>query len=169
MVRFRLRHLLSALGAVPAAALWLAAAPALARAQAQLPLGAAGRGDSALVVIGNAALPADSVSPAELRRIFLARQRFWRGGLAVRPVNLPAGSDLRERFSRTALGRGSRELGGYWTDLYFHGTEPPAVLASERAVLLFVERTPGAVGYVRAAALAAPPPARVKALLVLPP
>ncbi len=164
MVRFRIRHLLIALGAAPAAALWPPAAPAAA----QLPPGGGRPADSALVVIGNAAIPADSVTLAELRRIFMARQRFWRGGLRVQPVNLPAGSELRERFSHAALGRASRELGGYWTDLYFHGTEPPAVLASERAVLLFVQRTPGAVGYVRAAALVAPP-GGVKALLVLPP
>ncbi len=161
MVRFRVRDLLIALGSAPAAALWPMATPA----RAQLPPAA----DSALVVIGNAALPADSVTLPELKRIFMARRRFWRGGLRVQPVNLPAGSELRERFSRAALGRGSRELGGYWSDLYFHGTEPPAVLASERAVLLFVGRTPGAVGYVRAAALAPPPPAGVKWLLVLPP
>ncbi len=164
MVRFRVRHLLIALWAAPAAALCLETAPV----EGQLPPGRT-LPDSALVVVGHPDLPADSLTRRQLRRIYLARERFWPGGLRVRPVNLPAGSDVRERFSRAALGRPSRDLGGYWTDLYFHGTQPPAVLASERAVLLFVQRTPGAVGYVRAAALDAQAPRQVKALLVLPP
>lgn len=164
MVRFRVRHLLIALWAAPAAALSLEPATA----SGQLPPGRA-LPDSALVVVGNPGLPADSLTLGQLRRIYLARERFWRGGLPVQPVNLPAGSDVRERFSRAALGRPSRDLGGYWTDLYFHGTQPPQVLASERAVLLFVQRTPGAVGYVRSAALDTLPAGQVKALLVLPP
>ena len=163
MVRLGIRHLLIAVCLAPHAV------------TAQIPAGRGERGerggadDSALVVIGHAGLPADSVTRAQLRRIFLARQRFWPGGLRIQAVNLPAATAVRERFSRAALGRGSRELAGYWADLYFHGTQPPPVLASERAVLLFVERTPGAVGYLRAAALAALLPARVKRLLVLGP
>ncbi len=164
MVRFRVRHLLIALWAAPTAALSLGAPPA----SSQLPPGRT-LPDSALVIVGHPGLPADSLTLGQLRRIYLERERFWRGGLPVQPVNLPAGSDVRERFSRAALGRPSRDLAGYWTDLYFHGTQPPAVLASERAVLLFVERTPGAVGYVRGAALELQPPGQVKALLVLPP
>jgi hypothetical protein len=38
----------------------------------------------------------------------------------------------------------------YWNDRYFHGTRPPPTVASEAAVVLFLERTPGSVGYVQA-------------------
>ena len=169
MVRLSLGHLLSAttaLAALPAAA---AAQLPLSASTPRLPSAVTAAPDSAVVVVGHAAVPAEAISTAELRRIFLERQRFWRGGLRVLPLNLPVASPLRDHFSRLVLGRSPRELADYWSDLYFHGTQPPAVLASERAVLLFVERTPGALGYVRAASLEALPTWHVKVLLVLPP
>lgn len=108
-------------------------------------------------------LPADSVGVAvlvhgegegsemeamEIRRIFLLRQRYWGDGLPVAPVNLPAASLVRNEFSQLALGQSTRDLAEYWKDLYFHGTQPPPVLDSEEAVVLYVARTAGAIGYV---------------------
>lgn len=84
-----------------------------------------------------------------VRRLFLVRQRFWPDGTVAHPVNLPAASLLRERFSREAFGQGVKEMAPYWNDRYFHGTRPPPTVASEAAVVLFVERTAGGVGYVR--------------------
>lgn len=101
-----------------------------------------------LAVIVSARTTVDSLELTEVRRIFLARQQSWKDGARVHPVNLPASSELRETFSREVLGRSTRSLAGYWNDLYFHGTQPPPVLDSERAVLLYVERTEGAIGYV---------------------
>ena len=101
-----------------------------------------------IVVVVHADVPARALSRAEVRRLFLLRRRFWRDGLAVAPVNLPAGSALREAFSQRVLGAATRDLAGYWNDLYFHGTTPPPVLESEEAVALWVSRTSGAIGYV---------------------
>jgi len=83
-----------------------------------------------------------------IRRIFLMRQRFWPDGTPARPVNLPATSPVRERFSLAVLGESVRALAPYWDDRYFHGTRPPVSVGSEDALLLFVVRTNGAVGYV---------------------
>jgi hypothetical protein len=85
---------------------------------------------------------------SEIRRIFLLRQRYWKDGTAVAPVNLPAASLLRDQFSHLVLGQSARDLAEYWKDLYFHGTQPPPVLDSEEAVALYVSRTAGAIGYV---------------------
>ena len=85
---------------------------------------------------------------SQIRRVFLLRQRFWSDGTPVAPVNLPANSPLRETFSRLVLGQSTRDLAEYWKDLYFHGTQPPPVLDSEEAVLLYVARTRGGIGYV---------------------
>jgi hypothetical protein len=121
------------------------------------------------VLVANAAVSAETWDREEARRVWLLRRRFWRDGTRIVPVNLPASSPLRDAFSRAVLGRPARDLSAYWNDLWFHGTAPPAVLPSERAVLLFVARTRGAVGYVSQAALASaaadpaelPPPVRV--------
>lgn len=119
-----------------------------------------------VAVIVNAGTSVDSLDRATLRRIFLLRQRLWPGGARATPVNLPAQTPLREQFSRAVLGAGSREFATYWNDLYFHGTMPPPTLASEQAVLLFVSRTPGAVGYVSEQS-ASTLPAGVRVVLVL--
>ena len=99
-----------------------------------------------------------------VRRLFLIRQRFWPDGSAAHPVNLPASADVREAFSLAVFGQPVRDMAAYWNERYFHGTRPPPTLASEAAVLLFLERTPGGVGYVSEAAAAALP-AGVRSLL----
>ncbi len=161
MVRLRLRPLLAA----ASLALALAARPGGACAQRS-----AGARDDDIDVIVNPTVPVSAVKAGEARRIFLLRQRFWPGGHAIAPVNLPAASELRRDFSVKLLGRTVKELTEYWNDLYFHGTEPPPVLESERAVLLYVARTPGAIGYVYSSTLrTAPERDSVKVVLALEP
>lgn len=120
-----------------------------------------------MAVVAHPAVPDARLGAGEVRRIFMLRRRFWRDGSPVHPVNLPAASPARVAFSRAVLGRTPRQLANYFNDLYFHGTRPPPVLESERAVLLYVARVRGAVGYVSAASLAAPEAGGVKVLLSL--
>ncbi len=160
MVRLRLRHLLAAALLASAAA----AAPATAQQRA------APADDDAIVLVANPGVPVNTLAPNDARRIFLLRQRFWPHGQRIAPVNLPAASPLRRDFSMKLLGRSVREMSEYWNEMYFHGTEPPAVLESERAVLLYVARTPGAIGYIRASTLRADPDRDdLKVLLTIPP
>lgn len=102
-----------------------------------------------------------------LRRIFLIRQRFWPSGTTAHPVNLPAASPIRERFSLDVFGQTVKEMAPYWNDRYFHGTRPPPTVASQQAVILFVERTEGGVGYVEEPRTRDLPPG-VEKLLCLP-
>ncbi len=110
----------------------------------------------AVAVVVHAAVQ-DPIDVATLRRVFLVRQRFWSDGIAVRAVNQPARSAVRIRFTREALGGTVQDYSTYWNDLWFHGTAPPATLASDQAVLLFVARTPGAIGYVDEVSVSEPP------------
>ena len=57
-------------------------------------------------------------------------------------------------------------MAGYWNERYFHGTRPPPSLASEQAVLLYVARTRGGVGYVKADSADALPDGVKKVLCV---
>lgn len=82
-------------------------------------------------------------------------------------MNQPPRSAVREAFSRLVLGAPPQEFTAYWNDLYFHGVSPPPVLGSDDAVLLYVERTPGAIGYTKVAA-ARTAGSRVRVVLVLP-
>lgn len=103
-----------------------------------------------LCVIAN--LPGDTVHAdvGLIRGIFLLRKRFWPDGTPAHPVNLPAASPIRERFSQAVFGQSVRAQASYWSERYFHGTRPPPSVASQAAVILFVTRTKGSVGYVEA-------------------
>lgn len=91
---------------------------------------------------------ADRLGTADVARIFLRRQRFWRDGSPIVPLNREPGSDARETFSRSVLGGDSARWASYWNDAYFNGVFPPAVLSSSAAVKRYVASQPGAIGYV---------------------
>jgi ABC-type phosphate transport system substrate-binding protein len=82
--------------------------------------------------------------------IFKRKQKYWEDGTRIQPVNLPTSHPLRRAFSQAILGHPPEALEDYWREMYFHGVLPPHVLASEEAVILFVNSTPGAIGYVSA-------------------
>lgn len=89
-----------------------------------------------------AELSADLVS-----QIYLRRKRFWEDGSAIVPLNLPAGTALRETFTRSVLGQSEARLAEYWNRQYFYGVLPPATLASTQAMVRYVASDPNAIGY----------------------
>jgi hypothetical protein len=89
-----------------------------------------------------------TITRDELREVYLRRQRLWSNGTPVIPVNLPAGSALREQFSRAVLGRSSQDLLAHWNARYFEGIRPPAVVPSAAAVRAYVAAEPAAIAYL---------------------
>ena len=85
-----------------------------------------------------------------LSLIFKRRKLYAEDGGRLQPVNLPADSSLRRRFSRAILRQSPEAQEEYWNQQYFQGVLPPHVLASEAAVLRFVSETPHSVGYLDA-------------------
>jgi ABC-type phosphate transport system substrate-binding protein len=95
-----------------------------------------------------------------LADIYRRKVRLDDDGQAWVPVNLPATDPLRRAFSMILFGREPEDMEQYWNAQYFHGVSPPFVLASAEAVLRFVAKTQGAIGYVEACRV----DARVKVL-----
>ena len=83
-------------------------------------------------------------------QIYLRRKRFWEDGTPIIPLNLAAGTALRERFSRRVLGQSEERLADYWNRQYFYGILPPSTLASTAAIVRYVASEPNALGYVPA-------------------
>ena len=92
----------------------------------------------------------DVLTVEDVGRIYLGRERFWDDGTPIAAFNLPAGTPLRERFSKQVLHEDSAHLAAYWNERYFHGVFPPAVLSSTDAVKRYVANDPKAIGYVEA-------------------
>ncbi len=88
------------------------------------------------------------ISPTNVALIFRRRQAYWGDGVRTQPVNLPASNAVRRAFSQCVLGELPEAMENYWREMYFHGVLPPHVVDSERAVVLLVASTPGAIGYV---------------------
>lgn len=122
--------------------------PALACVATLMAAPAGAADEPAFAVITGPDTPAQALSSADVARIFERKQSFWPDGQRIHPVNLPPADPLRQRFSLAILGQPPEALVAYWRERYFHGVLPPHVLASENAVRLFVESTPGAIGYV---------------------
>jgi hypothetical protein len=109
---------------------------------------AVGAQPSVAVVVGKAMAPDAALAPAIVIGIFARKRQLWDDRTAIVPVNLPAAHPLRRAFSLWLFKRTPEDMQGYWADQYFHGIQPPPVLASEEAVLRFVASTPGSIGYV---------------------
>lgn len=101
---------------------------------------------------------------ATLRDIYLKKIFVDEHGTALIPVNLPPDDLLRRAFSLNLFRETADELQSYWNERYFHGVRPPYVLGSPNAVVRFVARTSGAIGYVATCQV----DASVRRVLVLP-
>lgn len=103
-----------------------------------------------LAVIIGSDVDVDALTAAQVRRIFLRKERLTHNGLFWVPVNLNAHQRQREIFTEEVLQKSHFELERYWNEQYFNGISPPYVLASEEAVIRFVTKTPYALGYILA-------------------
>ena len=103
-----------------------------------------------ILVIINPTVPVAVVYRNELRAIYLMQERLWPDSTPIVPVNRDAESALRIRFSQRALGAPPTAFAEYWARLHLQGQEPPLVLGSDRDMVAFVARVPGAIGYVAA-------------------
>ena len=99
-------------------------------------------------VVANPSVRADSITPAELRSVFLQDRRSLRDGSHVEPV-LAKGGAAHEAFLRQYVGKNEDELRTYYRTLVFTGTGAmPKFLDSDAEIVYYVARTKGAIGYV---------------------
>lgn len=115
----------------------LAAASMLAiRAQAQV------------IVIANESVNATEVSKNEVRDVFTGASANLRNGTHVTPVVLKVGA-AHEEFLAAYVGKSDTAFRAGWRALVFSGqTNMPKSFDGEAAVVEYVARTPGAIGYI---------------------
>lgn len=101
-----------------------------------------------LYIIANKDLPVGQLDKDDIAAIYLLKKKHWDNGEAIMPINLPAQAEARNRFSAEIFDSTPDKLGSYWDKMLFKGETPPVTQNSEQAVVLFVERIKGAIGYV---------------------
>lgn len=101
-----------------------------------------------LYIIANKDLSAVQLDKDDIAAIYLLKKKHWENGDDIMPINLPAQADARTRFTAEIFDSTPDKLGSYWDKMLFKGETPPVTQNSEQAVILFVERIKGAIGYV---------------------
>ena len=97
--------------------------------------------------------PVSTVSRDFLADAFLKKRTRWSNDDLIRPVDLGPRSSVRGRFSSQVLRRSVSAVRSYWRQIVFSGRGvPPPELSSDEAVVSYVLRHPGAIGYVSSAA-----------------
>lgn len=102
-----------------------------------------------LAVIVNPAVPATTLSAAELASIFTRATRTWSNGTTVRALNLPQNSPERVEFDRVVLDMSPDRSAQYWIDRQIRGEEgAPKAIAQADIVVRLVPTMSGAIAYV---------------------
>ncbi|MCK9635953.1 MAG: hypothetical protein M0R41_06720 [Methylobacter tundripaludum] len=101
-----------------------------------------------LYIIANKDLPVAQLDKDDIAAIYLLKKKHWENGEDIMPINLPAKADARTHFTAEIFDSTPEKLGSYWDKMLFKGETPPVTQNSEQAVVLFVERIKGAIGYV---------------------
>ncbi|MBN7819118.1 hypothetical protein [Bowmanella yangjiangensis] len=100
-------------------------------------------------IIVNADAQVESLSQAQLRRIFTMRQRQWPNGLLIKVFVLPNQNALHQHFSKSQLNMFPYQLERLWNKLVYSGlSERPVEVYDEQQMLQLVAQTPGAIGYI---------------------
>ena len=108
-----------------------------------------------LLIIANPSVTAATpMTSSQIAAIYLLRITTWPDGSRIVPVNREATSDMRAKFTSNVLKQDNASLASYWNEMHFKGQHPPVVQESERAMLAFIQKVPGSVGYISASTAA---------------
>jgi len=100
-------------------------------------------------VIVHAQNRATGASREFVTNALLKRSTRWDDGEHLYPVDLPVSSGTRRHFSETVLGRSVAAVRKYWQQQIFSGRGlPPPELDSDAAVVRYVAKHRGGLGYV---------------------
>lgn len=106
-----------------------------------------------LVIITHADVPAEDLSLAEVRKLFLGDRQFWTGNLRVVVLVPPAGSSERARLLAKVYEKTESQYRHYWIAKVFReeAQSAPKRAASARLAGDLVRQIPGAISVADAA------------------
>jgi hypothetical protein len=107
---------------------------------------------SEIKIIANSGIKTSEISREELNRIFLMTKTSLQGNNHVEPV-LETSGPVHKTFLKEYIGRTNAALMTYYRSLVFTGKASiPKSFDSDAALIEYVEKTQGAIGYVSASA-----------------
>jgi len=103
-----------------------------------------------ILIIASPSVPVSTLTHEQITEIYLLKNLSWADGGRIIPVNRETSSETRARFNSTVLKQDNAELSAYWNQMHFKGRMPPVIQESDQAMVAFVQKVPGAIGYVAA-------------------
>lgn len=104
-----------------------------------------------VVVIVNPSVPESTLSAKEIKDIYLGKKTSWGNGSKINFVVL--NGDTHDTFLSTFVKKTAAQFNTFWKKQVFTGKgSPPQAFDSNQAMIDFVSRTPGAIGYVSGSA-----------------
>lgn len=101
-----------------------------------------------VVVIANNSVKSADVSKSDLRDVFTGSAPSLKDGSHVVPVLLKSGA-VNDEFLTAYIGKTDAAFKASWRSLVFSGQgSMPKALDSDAAMVEYVAKTPGAIGYV---------------------
>jgi ABC-type phosphate transport system substrate-binding protein len=100
-------------------------------------------------IITHPSVNVDTLTTAQLRRIYSMRQTLWADHSAIVVFVLPSKHKLHRAFAKKILRMFPYQLDRIWNKLTYSGVGAvPIVVDSPQALLNAVVATPGAIGYM---------------------
>lgn len=105
----------------------------------------------AVEVVAHASVREQQLNTSQLRAIFTMRQTRWADGQPIQVFVLRSADAQHIQFSRSYLKMFPYQLDAIWDRQRFSGIGSfPVQVNSEEEMLAFLQRTPGAIGYLTA-------------------
>ncbi|QSX28536.1 MULTISPECIES: type 2 periplasmic-binding domain-containing protein [Shewanella] len=95
----------------------------------------------------------DTLTSADISRIYLGKLKSFPGGSPVVPLDLKEGSDIRSQFVDKVLNKSESQLKAYWSKLVFSGQGQPPKVVENAEVLGLIAANPNMIGFMDAAAV----------------
>lgn len=99
-------------------------------------------------IVVNSSVKIDEISKADLHNIFTGTSSNYKDGSRAVPVQLKSGP-IHEAFLKTYVGKNDVAFRAVWNVLVFPGQATmPKSFDTEAALLDYIAKIPGAIGYV---------------------
>ena len=101
-----------------------------------------------VIIITNKSVNEAKLTKAEIQKIFLGKENQWPDNTKIHVVNLK-NEEVHKAFLEEYIGRSATQYKNWWKKMLFTGKgEPPEEFDSVEALVEFVSKTKGAIGYI---------------------
>ncbi len=108
----------------------------------------AGSAVAGSILVANHDVADDTLTAGQVKNIFLGKSAQWSDGTRVVLSMLKSG-DVSKQFLKTYVKKSQKQFTTFWKKAVFSGTgEMPASFETEADLVMYVAKTPGAVGYI---------------------